>query len=796
MLPFLGPHPAIRTAPSTTPPYWLGKKPHVGYSNTPSDSGYELIFPARMERPRRIADFVKDRSNKSSNWLGRALGACLVLSLLLIFFDGCSRAEYAHKISSLSLSEVPAQQMQKLTEGRLEPLILPPYAMDARWWVMHAKQMLREGSWRVRYTATDNAQDGREVHWSSLLSWLLCGLAGVWGGISGQPMDQCVAPAAIFGGPFLLLPMGLLLFILSRQAFGGLSALFFLSALLVSYPFIRCFLAGDTDHHGLVAGLVAASLLSLIAGFGPGTEPGSNRVRAKRKSAGDASSCRWAVTSGLLGGAALWISAATALPVLAATMGGAILAMLVSRHHSWPFVSPRYWLEWGISGCLACWAFYALEYFPDRMGWRLEVNHPLYGLSWLGGTAILSVASRWLHDRSVPSSTPRHIFALLAGSALAILPLLLIWLGGSKFFLVSDPFLLALHKQYITEFRSLADVIDATQDSWDWFRSYPWILACGATALYLQMRNMISPAGLVKLATLLPPVILMQALTFWQVRWGSVAWALWALWSLVLVADLTRVTDPRSGRCLWLLTGFLWLSLFLSLGHWTMVRALEEATCLDHPLKAEVASALIHRDVAFRIAASSPERTPVVLAGPTASTEVSYHAGCRTLGTLYWENTEGLKKAARIFAAANPGQARSLLAEAGVTHLVLPGWNDFSEAYANLLAQTGETKSPGTPFFRDILAKDEAPDWLRPLAYPIPTEAGLDAKSMRIFVLVSGQTPAEANYHRGLYYEESGLLDKAVEAYRRAAGLDPGDTRASEALGRLRRPPSAPESRP
>ena len=166
------------------------------------------------------------------------------------------------------------------------------------------------------------------------------------------------------------------------------------------------------------------------------------------------------------------------------------------------------------------------------------------------------------------------------------------------------------------------------------------------------------------------------------------------------------------------------------------------------------------------------------------------------MGTLYWENTGGLKKAARIFAASNPSQARSLLAEAGVTHLVLPGWSDFSEAYANLLAQTGETKSPGTPFFRDILEKDELPDWLRPLAYPIPTEAGLDAKSVRVFVLVTGQTPAEANYHRGLYYEESGLLDKAVEAYRRAAGLDPGDTRASEALGRLRLPPSAPESRP
>ena len=82
------------------------------------------------------------------------------------------------------------------------------------------------------------------------------------------------------------------------------------------------------------------------------------------------------------------------------------------------------------------------------------------------------------------------------------------------------------------------------------------------------------------------------------------------------------------------------------------------------------------------------------------------------------------------------------------------------------------------------------------MAYPIPTEAGLDAKSVRIFLLAPGQRPAEASYYRGQYYEESGLLDKAVEAYRQAAGLDPGDTRAAEALGRRRLPLSSQEGQP
>jgi predicted MFS family arabinose efflux permease len=49
---------------------------------------------------------------------------------------------------------------------------------------------------------------------------------------------------------------------------------------------------------------------------------------------------------------------------------------------------------------------------------------------------------------------------------------------------------------------------------------------------------------------------------------------------------------------------------------------------------------------------------PVVLTGPNASTEMTYHAGLRTVGTLYWENMPGLKRAARIFAAADAAEAK------------------------------------------------------------------------------------------------------------------------------------------
>jgi hypothetical protein len=706
----------------------------------------------------------------------------LIFAFLLLFFDGCSRVDYVRKVSSVSLGEIPPSRMQKLSGGVLEPLILPTYAMDARWWVMHAKQMLREGSWRVRHTATDNAPEGREVHWSSLLVWLLCGVAGVISMVTGQPVDQCVAPAAMFGSFVLLAPVAVLLGLLARLAFGGFAALFFLTALATSYPFIRGFLVGDTDHHGLVAALIAASLLCLVGGLCPDTASGPGPKRRPRP--WPVRPTFWPVASGIFGAAALWVSAATALPVLAAAMAGAVLSMVAAKIMPATTPLPRYWTDWGISGCLACFVFYLLEYFPGAMGWRLEVNHPLYGLSWLGASLWLAAIARFLADPEIKLCTARRTAVLCGAALLASIPLWMIWLGGSRFFLVSDPFLLALHEQHITEFRSLAEVIRATQGSWDWFRDYPWVLACAGAAVFMGVQGLLGPVGWARLALLLPPVLLMQGLAIWQVRWGSTAWALWALWSLVLVSELLRSKDKKAVLCLWLWVGFLWLSLYLSLFHWTLVRAYEEATCVDNPLKPGVAGAVIHRDLAFRLATSSPHQSPVVLAGPSASTELSFHGGLRTLGTLYWENTAGLKKAARIFAAGSAEEAQDLLTEACVTHLVLPVWSDFAADYAKLLAVSG-VGDAAMPFFRDLLDGKQAPDWLRPLAYPIPSEAGLDATSVRIFAFLPQQSPAEAAYYRGVYHEESGAMDQALEAYRLATMLDPGNRPAAEAVARM-----------
>jgi hypothetical protein len=126
---------------------------------------------------------------------------------------------------------------------------------------------------------------------------------------------------------------------------------------------------------------------------------------------------------------------------------------------------------------------------------------------------------------------------------------------------------------------------------------------------------------------------------------------------------------------------------------------------------------------------ANPRRSPVVLSDPTSSTELAYYGGIQTIGTLYWENMEGLKRAAAIFSASSELEAHSLLLEAGVTHIVLPSWDDFSDlsAYRRLFGASD------TSYLERVLAGNVNPAWLREYPYPIPDSFGIPEESVRVF---------------------------------------------------------------
>jgi len=708
-----------------------------------------------------------------------SLTLCLVFSLLAVAAAGYARWSAIGKISAVSFSDVPARAVKSPSGARGEHLVLPNSSVDARWWVVHTRKMLRDGTWRVRGTELDNAPDGREVHWSSFLLWVLAVLAWVrsWG--SGDPAEWFVADAALAAGPVLMIFLLGGLWVIAQRAFGWLPATFYLLVLLSAQAVVRTFEFGEADHHGIVLAFASASALCLVAG-GAGFARRTDEVAP-----------RWFIASGLAGAAALWVSASTALPILAGLGAGGLLAgWFFARSKEPTPLRPDLWFTWGVAGCLGSLGFYLLEYFPRHMGWRLEVNHPIYAFAWLGGGWLLCRILEARREGKFPfGRTAARIKAAIC-LLLVAAPVATIAFAGDRVFWVSDDFLLALHKEYIMEFQGVVGILRSKgqeQNALIWIIGYFWIwvIFAGALALWVSGKgDRLFRRGLL---LLVPATMVMQTLSLWQVRWSSAAFALWALWGLLSVAATQRSASGSVWRVVaWSVVAVVpWIAFLLGPLPAAAFATKAEKTCLEAPLSEDVGGNLLVRDVTHRLLQASPERIPTVLTGPNTSTEMVYHGGVRVLGTLYWENMPGLKKAAEMFAATTEEETKRLLTAAGVTHIVIPSWSNFGEAYANLLAQAQGKDSPGPSYLDNVLKSEEFPSWLRPFAYPIPTATGIDAQSVRVVAFIPAQSPFEAHFYRGVYHFESGHPDKARRQFEQALALRPEEPRVREYLRQL-----------
>jgi len=125
-----------------------------------------------------------------------------------------------------------------------------------------------------------------------------------------------------------------------------------------------------------------------------------------------------------------------------------------------------------------------------------------------------------------------------------------------------------------------------------------------------------------------------------------------------------------------------------------------------------------------------------------------------------------------------------------VTHIVIPSWSNFGEAYAGLLASAQGMEKAAPSYLDGVLKSEVFPTWLRPFAYPIPTSSGIDAQSVRIIAFIPEQNAFESWFYRGVYHFDSGQPEKARPAFEKALTLRPGDPQILSYLGNL--PPPAP----
>lgn len=659
------------------------------------------------------------------------------------FAVACALVPLAHAYAVHSVTNgLCGQADAGLAAGEQMPVFLAPWAFDGYLWNRFAAGLGDNGEWRLRWTNLDNTPDGREVHWCTAYAWGLRALGELWRSVTGDTLIRSIFHSSVWAGPVFLAAAIIATASYLRARFGAFAAFAGGAGMLLINPFYESFSPAAPDHHGAVAFCVSGIFLGLAAGGAGWTGPGwplpANKSAARRGM----------IFSAFCGAAGLWFSAFSTIPFLIAAGAGGLAAALAGRGAEGRGLvfHPSLWSVWGRWGCAFAAGFYLAEKFPDKLGLRLEVNHPIYALAWLGAGELLAAASA--RASGTPSKILINLRLVAALFALGS-PLLVIFLLREVVFSPLDPFLGAIHRE-IAEFRPLTERIQSGFATWSSTLGLLPLLPGAAIALLLIRR--VPPGLRLTMAALIPAGIAGFALPFIQIRWMSALGAVCVALSTFLLSFLWKSASTSSARTL---AGFIF-TLFYGVsgaGVWSGYPAFNITQFLRG--KAVTPSSfqkllLAHRELARRIAASSlPPGKPVVLAGPSSAVILTGLGGFRSLGTFYWENREGLVKSARLLTSSNRRAIHRELSALGVTHVALSGWENFMEEFQRVLrvaAPDGFRPERRPPLWRHVLETGEPPPGLELM--PFASHQTEKLEGVRFVLLRLSATDSSAGNER------------------------------------------------
>ena len=616
--------------------------------------------------PRRALRFV----------LGAA-GLWLLAAHLAYFTWHTDRAA-----QSFNRSAVPSDTIEGVPEPRFFT------ENDSYAWLSLVRDMMNAGEWRTRHTFMDNAPYGREVHWSHLLIWTLRGMAGAIAAVRGWPVARAVELAGVWVMPlfqFLLLSLA---FLALLRKWGFLPAAGTVFVFLTFECVAISFFPLEPDHHGLHFLFVLAAFVCLQFGGLGWTRPAG---RAAGRTApflnapelpGPSEARRWFIASGVFGGLALWVGATVwigALAVLALSMLPALPLFHPPRKDE-TYV-PSLWRSWAAAGCLVAVLCYLLEYAPRHFSMRLEVNHPLYWISWAGVAWGLERAAELRRPLSW-AAIPR---LLLPGLLALALPLA-VFLGPSSWHQMNDPLLQRLHAGYITEFLPSVLVREGDVSTFlGTFRLY--LLALPLAGVLLFLRRLRNPHVHRLTASTSLAAILFLAVALYQQRWGY-ALAGTLVW-LSLLLFVWLFSPGGGGRAVLprVLGGSFLALILLDGAHSDLSRLRMEndvATCAAIPQSWIEYNLKKRNALQWGLAAGTNQWRFVGMA-PQAPL-LYYYAGIPSVASYYWENAAGWQAEALLMADTSPGaeQAESIARERGLTHVVTVLRSGYPKLYQHV----------------------------------------------------------------------------------------------------------------
>jgi len=558
---------------------------------------------------------------------------------------------------------------------------------------------------------------------------------------------------SIWANPILLVLAIGIFATMSARRFGPLCGSVIAVGMVAVPTFYEGFMPAYPDHHGLIAFTLLGMLFGIAwAGAGWVQNEGGKDF-APPHSLNQAK--HGMVFSAICGAAGLWISAFSAAVVLGAIGVSAITATLLlgrmARDKANGGFHPELWKWWGLWGAGGSLVFYLLEYFPFNMGIRMEVNHPLYAIAWLGGGWAIAVFTGWICGNGAKSKLFPWRGLIWPFVACAILPTVIL-LGGNEVYSAKDPFMIRLYKN-IAELLPLMTRI--RMDGLTWGAAIGWFPVFLLAAAALQISRAVGRGTKAVLIFLAIPILLITALQFYQVRWGMLAGPLYIALAGIVVPQAWRLV-PRKA-----LIRILVAALLVGFGYalvaptfkntfataWAQFRSGDKIS-----ITAGQGLALLHRQMARAILDDANGQPVVLLSSPNSSCLLSAMAGFRTVGTLYWENVEGLKAAAAGLNAQNDEEALAFMKKHGITHVSLMTWENFIGPFFGILyPKPVPGKAYENSFGKRALFDKVIPPWARPLAFP-PNDL---SKGMQQTVLMLRVAPEqslnEAKFHLARY---------------------------------------------
>lgn len=646
-----------------------------------------------------------------------AIPACALI-LFAVMTD--ARRERVEQVTALDgwYADAPVRDDSVPTgfaEGQRR-LIVPERATGTWRWIAQAQAHLSEGRWRVRRIDSENAPYGRLSTQPSPYGWYVAGVAALVGTVSGWSSHGAVEAAALLADPLALAAalLGLSVWVLRR--WGQAAAAVLAAGLVTTFPFSGTFLPGVLQPHGLALLGAAVSVLPLL--FALRREQAMEPSRRRRTLA--------FALAGAISGLVFWISPASQAAVILGLLGGAVVEAGWSRR-----TLDLEWRVWAWAGAAVTCAGYLVEYAPGYLGVKLEVAHPRYALAWLGATEVILTAA------ALAAGQRAFRWPRLVAAAAGVIVLVLCATGfrayaGTGLFATDTD---AERLSYLPGWGGVA-----ASSLGAWLQAEPnrvaqaaalAPLAWLAAALVLLVRERARRAGSAALVLAVAVAFAAAVLGACQLRWWPLAQLTSLLAGLLVVTDRIRGGGPLAAAGWSLPVALLCVPGAVLLWPGAAHRA-------GAPVSTAELESLILRDVAHALAQRAPEGA-VVLAPPETTAALSFHARLRSIGTLYWENRDGMAAALAIARATGLEESLALLRQRQVRFVVLPSWDRLLDDVA---AGSGGRRE--TTFLAE-LRRLELPAWVRPLPFLFPDAGDGVRREVLVFeISAEGEEPGEA----------------------------------------------------